>query len=547
EIYRAELKMLGIHVLTTKEEEHADDDTMLGQMIRLWNGWKSEGERNDIIRRTQDGKRERVLKDHMLMGTHEPKFGWKYKDEKRGTYILNHDPLTINGTVLRDEHNEAWTEARIRRYIVDLVDKGESIRSVAKILTDMHIPTRRGGIWNATRVEEYLNDSDRRLNIDTPVLAYGFITVYDEQNTPYTQASITRLICVMHDKEGIETKKIANQLTEKRVPTGNESEWHPATVSDMIDDEFLIGKAAVYRYHKVKELGKKARSIPTPQSEWIYLPEGTVEPLLVTENGEPDIALYERVRERMQMNQKSSARNNKHAEHLLLHGGLARCGYCGGNMTSRQRTDKGGTNGYKGGQVYQYYQYRCQKMVKITKLQECASNAISQRQLDNAVWSKAVELIRDPSEIDMRVKKRKTEDPNANRRQIIKDELAKIQRTRATLTLRLEDPDLDDDSYADVKRRLKELKNDKDALEKEQSIQIDIHEEWKKSQQKLANFHKRCTEMRDKLDDPEFEPDFAFQREAVEFFGIRAEVWHKSHKPHFDITCNPLDIVSMTI
>jgi hypothetical protein len=147
----------------------------------------------------------------------------------------------------------------------------------------------------------------------------------------------------------------------------------------------------------------------------------------------------------------------------------------------------------------------------------------------------------------MRVKKRKTEDPNANRRQIIKDELAKIQRTRATLTLRLEDPDLDDDSYADVKRRLKELKNDKDALEKEQSIQIDIHKEWKKSQQKLANFHKRCTEMRDKLDDPEFEPDFAFQREAVEFFGIRAEVWHKSHKPHFDITCNPLDIVSMTI
>jgi site-specific DNA recombinase len=87
EIYRAELKMLGIHVLTTKEEEHADDDSMLGQMIRLWNGWKSEGERNDIIRRTQEGKRERVLQDHMLMGTHEPKFGWKYKDEKRGAYI----------------------------------------------------------------------------------------------------------------------------------------------------------------------------------------------------------------------------------------------------------------------------------------------------------------------------------------------------------------------------------------------------------------------------------------------------------------------------
>ncbi len=112
--------------------------------------------------------------------------------------------------------------------------------------------------------------------------------------------------------------------------------------------------------------------------------------------------------------------------------------------------------------------------------------------------------------------------------------------------MKLEDPELDDDTYADVKRRLREFKNDKDALEKELSVQINVHEEWKKAQQKLANFHKRCQEMREKLDDPQFEPDFAFKREAVEFFGIRAIVWRKNHKPHFDITCSPLDIVSMT-
>jgi hypothetical protein len=448
--------------------------------------------------------------------------------------------------VLQDEHGEDWTEARIRRLIVDLVDHGESIRGVAKRLTDMHIPTRRGRIWNATRVNEYLNDSDRRLNIDTPVLAYGFITVSDEHGKPYTQVSITRLICEIHGK-GIESKEIAKHLTEKRVPTGNESEWHPATVSAMIDDEFLIGKAAVYRYHKVKEPGKKARSVPTPESEWVYLPEGTVEPLLIMENGEPDVALYERVRARMEMNQKTASRNNHHAEHLLLYGGLVQCGYCGGNMTTRQRMDKGGKNGYKGGQTYVYYQYQCMKVVRTTHTHDCANNKIAQRVLDAAAWSKAIELIRDQREVDERVKKRRKEDPNANRRQIIKDELAKIQTTRATLTLRLEDPELDDDSYADVKRRLRELKNDKDALAKEQSVQINVHEEWKKAQKKLANFHKRCAEMRDKLDDPEFEADFEFKREAIEFFGIKAVVWKKEHKPHFDITSNPLDIVSMTI
>jgi len=87
---------------------------------------------------------------------------------------------------------------------------------------------------------------------------------------------------------------------------------------------------------------------------------------------------------RGEMNQKSAARNSHHSEHLLLHGGLAKCGYCGGTMTTRQRTDKGGAKGYKGGQVYQYYQYRCQNMVKITKLPECDCNIISQRVLDKA-------------------------------------------------------------------------------------------------------------------------------------------------------------------
>src|SRR5258708_28507033 len=60
EIYRAELRMYGVRILTTKPEEHADDDSLMGEMIRLLHGFKAEEERNDIIRRTQNGKRERV-------------------------------------------------------------------------------------------------------------------------------------------------------------------------------------------------------------------------------------------------------------------------------------------------------------------------------------------------------------------------------------------------------------------------------------------------------------------------------------------------------
>ncbi len=45
EIYRAELRMHGVRVLTTKPEEHADDDSLMGQMIRLLHGFKSKESR----------------------------------------------------------------------------------------------------------------------------------------------------------------------------------------------------------------------------------------------------------------------------------------------------------------------------------------------------------------------------------------------------------------------------------------------------------------------------------------------------------------------
>ena len=121
EIYRAELRMHGVRILTTKPEEHADDDSIMGQMIRLLHGFKSETERDDIVRRTQNGKLERVLKDHKLLGAPTPKYGWKFKDEDRGEYVLDNDSIEINldGTILRDENGEPWTKAKVRRYMFD--------------------------------------------------------------------------------------------------------------------------------------------------------------------------------------------------------------------------------------------------------------------------------------------------------------------------------------------------------------------------------------------------------------------------------------------
>jgi len=533
EIYRAELKMLGIHFLTTKEEEHADDDTMLGQMIRLWHGWKSEGERNDIIRRTQNGKRERVLEDHMLLGTHDPKYGWKWADSTHGSYILNDDPLVLrDGTRLLDEDGEPWTEAKVRHYMMRLVDEGRTIRSIAKLLTEQHIPTRKGARWDATMVKHILAEREHYLASDKPILAYGYIVVLDENNNSYTEASVARLICDMNDK-GYNASRIADVLTKQGVPTGRESDWHAATVSKMVEDEYLIGKAAVFKHRREKELGKKPRNVLRPENEWIYLPEGIVPPILITEDGEPDIAWFERVQMRLAENQQYALRNNKQSEEQygLLRAGHAKCGYCNGNLT----TFYAGTYKNRRG-------YRCTKANN--GFNRCEGVTIEMSVLDREAWLFAQNIIRNPRAVDEKLEAWRTADPNKDKREYITGELTKIKASRARLTKRLEDEDLDDDTYADIKRRLKELKDQKDGLEKELTVEINVHEEWIKMQEELKKFHRRGKEMREQLDDPDFKPDYKFMRDAIVYFGIVAMVWKANHDPRIDLQSNPPSIVS---
>lgn len=533
EIYRAELLMHGVRILTTKQEEHADDESLMGQMIRLLHGFKSEEERNDIVRRTMNGVRERVVKDNKLLGSHSAKYGYKFKDKDGSGYIVDDDPIEVGGIVLRDENREIWTKAKVRRRIVEMIDEGGTIRGIAAYLTSQHLPTGRGEEWNSRLVRRYIDNRGHNIESDEPLLVYGLITVLDEKNVPYTEASIARLINQLHDK-GMDVSKIGRYLEEKHVPTGKESLWHPATVSHWVRDEYLIGKAAVFVNHVVREPGTKPRIEKRPQEEWFYLPEGVVPPILVTKDGKPDIALFERVQKRLEENQQAAARNNHEPHEYLLRGGFIKCGYCGGNMGT-------GTTSHK------RKVYRCQTALncgKCTSEQGVGKHQILVKTIDPIVWAYALEIIRNPSLVDKAVEARRTADPNAERRQIITAELVKIKNKRARLTARLEDEDLDDDSYTDVKLRLKELAEQKRGYENELKIEIDVHQEWKKTQEQLSNFHKRCQKMREQIDDSACKPDYEFKRDAIRFFGIKVWVWKSDHSPRYQIESNPPSIVS---
>src|SRR5438445_3019780 len=153
DIYRAELRMHGVRILTTKPEEHADDYSLMGQMIRLLHGFKAEQERNDIVRRTMNGTRERIVKDHKLPGGRDTKYSWKCPNGNRDACIVNEGPLMIGEITLYDEKGESWTEAKVIRHMFYMADNGHTIRGIGSYLTQQHIPTRRGAKWDVALVK----------------------------------------------------------------------------------------------------------------------------------------------------------------------------------------------------------------------------------------------------------------------------------------------------------------------------------------------------------------------------------------------------------
>src|SRR5712692_4711510 len=80
EIVRAEFKSSGLGVVSTFKDEHADDDTTLGELVRAIYAFKAEQEIFDLKARVREGKNEKLLEGKIL-GTGFPGYGWKWNHD----------------------------------------------------------------------------------------------------------------------------------------------------------------------------------------------------------------------------------------------------------------------------------------------------------------------------------------------------------------------------------------------------------------------------------------------------------------------------------
>lgn len=144
EMFRMQLRELGVQILTTQESDHADDDSLEGQIIRFHKGIKAEEEILDLVRRTSAGRREKALGNAekgipgKIVGSSTRLYGYHYIVDEHGDRIGYELNLSV---VYTEADGTEWTEVSVVRFIFESAADGASTRQICRILNQKGIPS----------------------------------------------------------------------------------------------------------------------------------------------------------------------------------------------------------------------------------------------------------------------------------------------------------------------------------------------------------------------------------------------------------------------
>ncbi len=463
EIYRMQLRELGVRVLTTDPNDHADDDSLIGEMIRLRKGYKAEDEIDDLVRRTMGGKHakvEGIQKDgtqgqKKLIGCGADLYGYAYTLSARGRnemYILNLE------VIFTDEDGGIWTEVAVVEVIFAFAEQGITIRRIAKFLNDKGIPSPRGMRWSKTTVGRMLRNS-----------------AYKGQHVTFATRGLP---------------KVRGRKTAPRVPTSPEEQVMVPVPAIISEEQFVA------------------------------------------------------VQTRLVKNKQPATRNSKHPYKGLLCGGLARCAQCKASLYIQVRRNRyAGKSGIDADEL----RYQCTNYGGRTS--ECKGCSISARTLDEVAWQKAIEIIRDPCKVEQKIRALLAEVTQSKQRanavkrvENIRNRQKALRKDFSTLS---QERKLDKGTQEFLLGELHLLSIQEEQAQRELDDARLLQEKQRQLEERIVEFYKRCTQWREKIDDPELIASYDFKRDACEFFGITAIVRKSDQQPRYEITDGPPHIMSL--
>lgn len=135
EVFRMQLREFGVRILTTDPDDHADDDSTWGEIIRYLKGKSAEDELNNIRRRAMDGKYERI-KEGKLLGAPTALYGYMYPVISINfREVIDRTRYVLNEVVIYVDHDGfEWTEVKVVIFLFNGVLEGRTIRGLAKEL-----------------------------------------------------------------------------------------------------------------------------------------------------------------------------------------------------------------------------------------------------------------------------------------------------------------------------------------------------------------------------------------------------------------------------
>jgi len=144
ELYRMQLLELGVRILTTDPSDHADDDSLEGQIIRFHKGIKAEEEIKDLVRRTSDGRRQKALGNAekgipgKIVGNSTRLYGYRFIVDEHGDRIGYELNLSV---VHKEADGTEWTEVTVVQFIFESAADGISTYQICRILNQKGIPS----------------------------------------------------------------------------------------------------------------------------------------------------------------------------------------------------------------------------------------------------------------------------------------------------------------------------------------------------------------------------------------------------------------------
>ncbi len=339
-------------------------------------------------------------------------------------------------------------------------------------------------------------------------------------------------------------RNIARTLTLEGIssPTGL-AVWNDSTVRRILEDPMYIGRGTAFKYNTVsgKHDGKYSARLK-PEEDQLSLPDGVVPPILVTEIGEPDIALFQLVQERLKLNQIESPCNNKTPTEALLRCGFIRCGYC------RRVMSVGNSHDYKRTHTRQTIEYRCSYRYKSNS--RCIqAPVISIKRIDEAVCMYIQGIATDFSLVREAIRLASGNDPAQPDLQSIDQSIKMVKNSQEQLVADLKQ--VDEEGFPKLKGRARQLVLDD--LEKSEKYLKDLQKErlkviagqgnWKQMQEDIDKFMEWCLTAKDIKS-----ATYDEKRRALRVLGIQVYVYRGDDEEHdrYEIKVRIPDIVRHT-